>query len=203
MQPPKIKIILFIFDNWTKKSIWVLGLAGIGSFISLPILAQLYPPMSLFQPTTMTNYPYRREHANYTYKSKAGNLVDTLKEQDNLDNLTAELEMAGLTKTLERDDLTILAPTDAAFDALPDEVFNKFSDPTNLKKVLKYHLISGKVTQEHLQDGEIPTLDGHSVVIYHDNGRITLNNAHVQNPSVVASNGVIIKIDRVLLPPDF
>lgn len=201
MQPQKI--ILFIFGSWTKKSIWILGLAGISSFISLPILAQLYPSMSLFQPTTMTNYPYRSEGANHPYKSKDGNLVDTLNKEDNLDNLTAEIEMAGLTKTLERDDLTILAPTNAAFEALPDDIFNKFSDPTNLKKVLKYHLIAGKITQQDLKKGEIKTLSGHSIAISHYNGHIILNNAHTQNLSIVASNGMIIKIDRVLLPPDF
>lgn len=173
---------------------WCIGLTGITTLMSSPSLSQAYPPMALFQPITSYSYPYRNE---------PGNLADSLQSNTNFENLVAEIEAAGLTETLQQEEFTLLAPSDAAFDALSDEVFDKFSEPKNRKKVLPYHLIPGKVTQEDLQKGEITTLTGNAIAISESNGAVRLNNANPTFPPTFVSNGVIIEIDRVLLPPDF
>ena len=189
-----------MLDSRVKKLIGIMGWAGIITLISLPMLAQEYPPYTLFQPYADPNYPYRDQE---------GNLVDTLNEESNFVNLVAELEEAGLTETLkQRKFTTILAPTDTAFEALPDDVFAKFSEPENRIKVLQYHLISGKIPKEDLdnldkEEIEIKTEAGNSVIIAYKNGVVTLNDANAKYPSIKASNGVIIEIDKVLLPPDF
>lgn len=127
-----------------------------------------------------------------------------MNQESNFVNLVAELEEAGLTETLKKGKFTtILAPTDAAFEALPDDVFAKFSEPENRIKVLQYHLISGEVTKEDVDKGEIKTVAGSSIAIANKNGVVTLNDANAKHPSTLASNGVIIEIDKVLLPPDF
>jgi uncharacterized surface protein with fasciclin (FAS1) repeats len=182
-------------DNWLKKIIYIISVTGISTIIGLPVLSQLYyPPMVFFQPLAYPNYPQRSEQ---------GNLVNSLKSNTNLKNLVAEVEAAGLTKKLQQEQFTLLAPNDDAFNALPDEVFNKFSQPENRLKVLQYHLIPGKVTQEELKKGKITTLAGDAIAVSSDNNTLKLNNAQATFPPTVAKNGVIIEIDQVLLPPGF
>ncbi len=183
------------FPNLLKRPTVLFSVLGIYTLVGLPILAQsYYPPMVFFQPLAYPNYPQRNEN---------GNLVDTLASGNNFKNLVAEVEAAGLTEELKQQQLTVLAPSDEAFNALPDEVFDKFSEPANRLKVLQYHLISGKVTQEDIKQGKVKTLAGEAIAISQNNGNLTLNNAQTTFPSTVATNGVIIEIDKVLLPPDF
>lgn len=182
-------------NYWFKKSISTIGMAGVSALIGLPVLSQsYYPPMVFFQPLAYPNYPQRNEN---------GDLIDSLENNTNFKNLIAEIEAAGLTEELEQQQLTLLAPSDEAFNALPDEVFDKFSEPENRIKVLQYHLIPGEVTEEDIQRGKITTLAGEEIAISQDNNTIKLNDAAAEFPSIVAKNGVVIQIDRVLLPADF
>ena len=168
---------------------------GISILVGLPVLAQsYYPPMVFFQPLAYPNYPQRNEQ---------GNLVASLASNPDLENLIVEIEAAGLTERLKQEEFTILAPSDEAFNALSDEAFDKFSEPENRLKVLQYHLIPGKVTQEDIDRGEITTATGEKIAISQKNNTLRLNNATAEFPSTVAKNGVIIEIDEVLLPPDF
>jgi uncharacterized surface protein with fasciclin (FAS1) repeats len=182
-------------DNWLKKLIYTVNITGISIIIGLPVLSQLYyPPMVFFQPLAYPNYPQRNEK---------GNLVNGLKSNTNLKNLVAEVETASLTKQLQQEQFTVLAPSDDAFNALPDKVFEKFSQPENRLKVLQYHLIPGKVTEDELKQGKIITLAGDAIAVSSDNNTLKLNNAQATFPPTVAKNGVIIEIDQVLLPPGF
>lgn len=182
-------------NYWLKKSLYAVGVAGISAAIAFPVLSQsYYPPMAFFQPLAYPNYPQRNEN---------NDLADSLANNNNFQNLVAEIEAAGLTAELKQQQLTILAPSDEAFNSLPDEVFDKFSDPENRLKVLQYHLVPGKVTKEDIEQGKVKTLAGETVAIAQDKGNLTLNDAQTTFPSTVATNGVIIEIDRVLLPPDF
>ena len=126
-----------------------------------------------------------------------------MENNPDFENLLAEIESAGLTKKLKKEKLTLLAPSDDAFNALPDEIFERFSQSKNRQKVLQYHLISGEVDQEDIDRGTIQTLTGEIVAITSDKSGYTLNNALPKYPPTLASNGVIIEIDQVLLPPGF
>lgn len=178
-----------------KKPTVLFGVLGINALIAFPLVAQsYYPPMVFFQPLAYPNYPQRNENSN---------LADSLANGDNFQNLVAEVEAAGLTEELKQQQLTVLAPSDEAFNTLSDEVFDKFSEPANRLKVLQYHLIPGEVTKEDIKQGKVKTLAGEAISISQDEGNLTLNDAQTTFPSTVATNGVIIEIDRVLLPPDF
>jgi uncharacterized surface protein with fasciclin (FAS1) repeats len=184
-----------LHNHWLKKSISIISTTGISILIGLPVLSQsYYPPMVFFQPLAYPNYPQRNEK---------GNLVDSLASNSNLKNLMAEVEAAGLTNKLKQEQFTVLAPSDKAFNALSNKVFDKFSKPENRLKVLQYHLIPGKVTQENLERGEITTLAGNAIAVSSDNNTLKLNNAQATFPPTVANNGIIIEIDQVLLPPGF
>jgi uncharacterized surface protein with fasciclin (FAS1) repeats len=182
-------------NRWFKKLIYIISATGISIIIGLPVLSQsYYPPMVFFQPLAYPNYPQR---------SEKGNLVNSLENNTNLKNLVTEVKAAGLTKKLQQEQFTVLAPSDNAFNALPDEVFDKFSEPENRLKVLQYHLIPGKVTPDELNKGKITTLAGDAIAVKSANNTLKLNNAQATFPPTVAKNGVIIEIDQVLFPPGF
>ena len=190
MQNPKNNLY-----NWLKKSICIISLAGISTITSWPILSQGYPSIFLFEPEVNSDYPYRNNKRNLFY---------SLKKNPNFENLVAEIEsVQGLPQILEYEDFTLLAPSDDAFEALPDDIYDKFSQPENRARVLRYHLIPGTVTQEDLDRGNITTIEGNTIAFSDHNGKSTLNNANAEFPSTVANNGVIIEIDQVLIPPNF
>uniref|UniRef100_A0A0C1QSS9 Beta-Ig-H3/fasciclin n=1 Tax=Tolypothrix bouteillei VB521301 TaxID=1479485 RepID=A0A0C1QSS9_9CYAN len=183
--------------NWLKKLTAALAIAGASTAICVPVLAKFYPPSSLFQPSAYRNYPYRNSQKN---------IADTLTQEGKFADLVYELNKAQLLKTLKNGRYTVLAPTNEAFKALPKDVYQRYSQPENRLKVLKYHLVSGVISDEKLDGKEIPTLlEGQTVKVTVDepNGTVKLNDAIGKPPSLEAQNGVVVEIDKVLLPPGF
>lgn len=71
-----------------------------------------------------------------------------------------------------------------------------------LTPILLYHVLNGQFLSTDLDAGQIvPTLNGGSAVVLKDETGVTVNGSHVVNPDLVATNGVIHVIDKVLLPP--
>lgn len=153
--------------------------------------------MALFQPSAFPNYPIRNICTSV-------NVIDCLKSETKFKTLVGRIEATGFNETIEQHDkITLLAPSNDAFDALPEDVIDKLSQPENLEKVLQYHLIPEEVTEEDIKKGEITTLAGNAIAISNRTGTVTLNDSNAIFPSTLANNGVIIEIDRVLLPLDF
>jgi len=102
---------------------------------------------------------------------------------------------------------TVLAPPDAAFAALPNDLVDCLLEEENvsiLSNILFYHVANGKVLSSALTNGmQIPTLlAGESVTVDLTNdGIVKINEATVTRPDVLASNGVIHVINEVLIPP--
>ena len=184
--------------SWLKKSVSTVGAAAIGTLVGIPVLSQsqsYYPPMSFFQPLAYPNYP-QKSASEYDVLEGLENVTEST-------NLAYEIEAAGLTEEFQQEGITVLAPTDEAFGALSDEAIDKFSIPENRLKVLQYHLIAGQVEEEDLERGTIITSGGQEISVS-DSDNLTFNNdARAINKPTIAKNGVIIEIDRVLLPPDF
>lgn len=118
--------------------------------------------------------------------------------------LAAALAAAGLTETLsEAGPYTVFAPTDEAFEALPEGAVEQLLLPENkdvLVQILSYHVVPGELFSEDLETGVIPTVEGSDIAV-EVGDVVTVNNANVVVPDVEASNGVIHIIDRVILPP--
>lgn len=119
--------------------------------------------------------------------------------------LTAAIEAAGLTEALSNSDLsiTVFAPTDAAFDALPEGTLEELLLPENrdqLAQLLTYHVLDGEVHSTDLTSGEVDTLTGAPVTVTVGEESVTINEANVVAADIEASNGVIHVIDSVLLP---
>jgi uncharacterized surface protein with fasciclin (FAS1) repeats len=140
------------------------------------------------------------------HKSMAtGDIVDVASGAG-FTTLVAAVKAAGLVDALKGDGpLTVFAPTDAAFAALPAGTLDSLLKPENkdqLTAILLYHVVPGKVMSADLK-GTInaATLQGDTVEIVASSSGVTVNGANVVKADVAASNGVIHVIDAVILPP--
>ncbi|MBI1387970.1 MAG: fasciclin domain-containing protein [bacterium] len=132
-------------------------------------------------------------------------LVDTAVKAGTFKTLTAAVKAAGLVDVLKGKDLyTVFAPTDEAFAALPEGTVENLLKPENieqLKSILLYHVVPGKViSTEAAGLNSAKTASGSMLEIDSSHG-VTVNGAHVTAADIEASNGVIHVIDHVLIPP--
>jgi len=134
-----------------------------------------------------------------------GNLVQVASEAGQFNTLLAAAKAAGLAETLAGDGpFTVFAPTDAAFDKLPNGTVEHLLDnPEQLKQILLHHVVSGKVyAKQALKAGSASTLYGQPIHISADDNGATVAGANIVKTDVKASNGVIHVVDTVLLPKD-
>ncbi|MCA8830703.1 fasciclin domain-containing protein [Hymenobacter pini] len=104
---------------------------------------------------------------------------------------------------------TVFAPTNAAFDKLPNGALAGLLKPESkekLKGVLTYHVIQGRLVAQDLKDGqELTTMNGEKLKVSVKDGKIMVSNGkdapvNILTPDVISSNGVTHVIDGVLLP---
>lgn len=131
------------------------------------------------------------------------------------DVLLAALNATDLIDALSEPDgpFTIFAPVDAAFEALPAGVLDQLLTPpflSLLADVLLYHVVNGTYTDQDLTDGLImTTLNGDTVTLSMTNASspstssFLIDDALILDANIIASNGVIHAISKVLLPPGF
>lgn len=135
-------------------------------------------------------------------------IVDVASGDESFSTLTQAIEAAGLSETLSAEGpYTVFAPTNEAFEALPEGTLDQLLQPENqetLAQVLTYHVLPGEVTSSDITPGQADTAAGSPLTITVDDasGEVMVNEAAVVQPDVEASNGVIHAIDQVLLPPD-
>lgn len=130
------------------------------------------------------------------------NIVETAVAAGNFKTLVAAITAAGLGDTLSgTGPFTVFAPTDAAFAKLPaGTVDGLLKDIPKLKKILTYHVVSGKVmAADAAKLHSAKTVEGGEIKIDASHG-VKINNATVVSADVAASNGVIHAIDTVLMP---
>jgi len=139
------------------------------------------------------------------YQKVTTDIVETAAAAGSFTTLLAAAEAAGLVDALKGEGpLTVFAPTDAAFAALPAGTVETLLKPENkdrLAAILKLHVIAGKKVKSADLAGKIltaETLNG-TIAIDGTNG-VKINDANVITADVKASNGIIHVIDKVLLP---
>ena len=135
--------------------------------------------------------------------AKQANIVQTAIAAGQFKTLAKLLQTAGLAGTLTgKGPFTVFAPTDAAFAKVPKATLNALAkDKAKLRAVLLYHVASGKVLAKRVtQLRSVKTLNGQSLAIRVSNGTVRVGGAKVAQADVLASNGVIHVIDRVLIP---
>ena len=138
--------------------------------------------------------------------TEAGNIVEVASGSESFSTLVKAIEAAELGDTLadSSSSYTVFAPTDEAFNQLPEGTLEYLLQPENkevLQQVLSYHVLPNAVASSEISGGEIESLDGGLVTEVTDEG-VTINNASVVTPDIQASNGIIHGVNRVLLPGD-
>jgi uncharacterized surface protein with fasciclin (FAS1) repeats len=129
-------------------------------------------------------------------------IVDTAINSGSFNTLVAAVKAAGLVDTLKgKGPFTLFAPNDEAFAKLPKgTVDGLLKDIPKLKKILTYHVVSGKVMAADVAKMKsAKTVEGSDVKIDAAKG-VKINNAKVSTADVGADNGVIHIIDTVLMP---
>jgi uncharacterized surface protein with fasciclin (FAS1) repeats len=134
-------------------------------------------------------------------------IVEIAVADGRFNTLVAAVTAAELVDTLNGEGpLTVFAPTDDAFAALPEGTVENLLLPENkqaLTDILLYHVVSGKVMAADVVGLEsAPTVLGQDITIRVEDGNVFLNDTvQVIITDIEASNGVIHVIDAVLLPP--
>jgi uncharacterized surface protein with fasciclin (FAS1) repeats len=181
-----------------------LSAVSIGVTINCDIFAQpIYPRYGLFQPYTKPRYPSRNE----TGKDIADVLRDDPKFKNFVDGLNQEKLLDFLKQSCSKEQpycLTVFAPNNDAFNKNASmALFNKYNQPENRIKILKYHLVQSPITPQDVNRGLKVTMEGHPIQITESSeGVYKLNTANAKHPSILTKNGVIIEIDKLLIPPD-
>lgn len=136
-------------------------------------------------------------------------VLDLAVEAGQFSTLIAAVDAAGLTDTLEGEGpFTVLAPTDAAFEAafeaLGITAEELLADTETLTAILTYHVLGQEADSQlvaTLDGQEVPTVQGEAILVTVDGGSIMVNEATVVSADLQADNGIVHVINQVLLPP--
>ncbi len=144
-------------------------------------------------------------------------IIDNAVNSKDHTTLVAAVKAAGLVDTLKGPGpFTVFAPTNAAFSALPAGTVDTLLKPENkamLSGILTYHVVAGSLDSKALDakikagggKAMLKTVQGEDLTVRGKGKLLTVtdakgNTAHVTIPDVYQSNGVILVIDKVLLP---
>ncbi|MFK7849419.1 MAG: fasciclin domain-containing protein [Akkermansiaceae bacterium] len=132
-------------------------------------------------------------------------IASVAKKAGQFRTLLAAVEAAGLGDALTGSKpLTVLAPTDAAFEALPKGTVESLLKPENkskLKEILLYHVIAGSVSAgDALNAASAKTLGAEDLSFAIKDGSFKVNGATIITTDIECDNGVIHVIDAVLIP---
>ena len=100
------------------------------------------------------------------------NIVEIAVSNDNFTTLVAAVQAAGLVEALQSPGpFTVFAPTDDAFAQLPPgTVQTLVQNPPQLARILKYHVVMGKLTQADLAQAKtVESLEGSAISINCEN----------------------------------
>ena len=159
------------------------------------------------------NYPMVGGAAMYPSR----NIIENAMNSKDHTTLVAAVKAGGLVETLEgAGPFTVFAPTNEAFAALPAGTVESLLKPENkaaLDKVLTYHVVAGRFDASALQHqikigggkAMLKTVEGESLSVSENGGTLWVtddkgNSAKITIPNVYQSNGVILVVDKVLMP---
>ena len=133
-------------------------------------------------------------------------IIATLPASGEFTKLLAALQATNLTGLIStHPNLTLFAPTDAAFAQLPPgQLDTLMKSPQQLQAILTYHLVATTIRDTDVKGhaaGQVPAANNKKLTVDGSGPTIKVNTASVLQPGVIASNGVIYPIDKVLMPP--
>lgn len=135
-------------------------------------------------------------------------LTEVLADTDGLGTLLTAVQAAGIEETLaSMEDVTVFAPVDAAFDALPaGDLEALLADPEQLTIILQTHVVEQTVVSGDISLGTpVATAAGTEVTAEEGSGELPMlttgsSSAQMICADIVAENATIHLIDGVLVP---
>jgi len=158
------------------------------------------------QPAEATAQPAPQAAPAQAQPAIANNLIDVLKADGRFTTLLSAIEQAQLTNVLQTTPaISIFAPTDEAFAALPEADRTRLMDPANaqeLRELLLYHVIVADVSSSQIAGalGPVETAAGSRVQLDGTGEAIKIDQATVVQADIDAGNGAVFAIDTVLNP---
>lgn len=132
------------------------------------------------------------------------NIVEIASGMNNFTTLVAAVKAAELVETLSGEGpFTVFAPTNEAFAKLPKGTVEELLKPENkekLQKILKFHVVPGKVMAADVKTMSADTAADEKAEVVVKDGVVTFGGQKVIKTDIVASNGVIHWIDGVAMP---
>ena len=133
-----------------------------------------------------------------------GDIVETLKADGHFKCFIKALDAANMTGVLKTSkNLTVFAPTDAAFAALPaGELDRLMKSPAELQKLMTYHVINATVDSGKIKGakGGVKTVAGPNLVLDGSGAHLMANTADIVQSDVHATNGTVHVVNQVLMP---
>jgi uncharacterized surface protein with fasciclin (FAS1) repeats len=142
--------------------------------------------------------------AAYVRIAPSGDMIATLQAAGQFHTLLKVLEATGLTAVVrQQQNLTLFAPTDGGFDALPQGRLNELMQANSisqLQQIMTYHLVNTRVDSSRLAGsrGPVPTAANQPIYIDGTYNPVKVNNAYIVQADIVTSNGVIHVINQPL-----
>jgi uncharacterized surface protein with fasciclin (FAS1) repeats len=160
-------------------------------------------PVSFAAPATKPASGHHHHEGHDHDHGDANDLNGVLAKTDSLSTFVGLLKQSGLDEEIEgKGPYTVFAPTNAAFDKLPEATLNTLADEKNaaqLQKVLSAHIVKGKLSAADLKPGtELTTLAGTKLAVTARDGAVLIAGVPVAKPDIAAEDGVIHTIDSVL-----
>jgi uncharacterized surface protein with fasciclin (FAS1) repeats len=133
------------------------------------------------------------------------NIVETAAGAPQFSTLVTLVKKAGLVGALSgKQQLTVFAPTNAAFNKVPKKTLNTLlGNRKLLRKVLLYHVVAGRLpASKVVKRSSAKTLEGQKVSFSVKGKNVYVNKSKVITADIRASNGIVHAINSVLIPPN-
>jgi uncharacterized surface protein with fasciclin (FAS1) repeats len=153
-------------------------------------------------------YGQSRNTGRKSGQGKEKSLLDVARAHPQLSTFVQAVKAAGLEKTFDitaKQDFTVFAPSNAAFDSLPSgakEDLMKAENKEKLRNLLLSHLVYGKNKASDLTNEQtLQSIGGKEIGISNLGGKIMAGGKEVIQADIAAANGVIHIINVVMVPP--
>jgi uncharacterized surface protein with fasciclin (FAS1) repeats len=119
-----------------------------------------------------------------------------------LTTFAADARTAALTADLNTmHAVTVFAPANDAFSKLPASAMSMMHSPAELAKILKYHVVSGRITPAELASGKtLTTLEGDTIKASKMGAVYEVNTASIICGNIQTANATVYIINKVLIP---
>lgn len=200
-------LIRGIFEAMLHKRLLGLGISAILMTVSIANV-NAAPTETAKQPAT-EKQPNDVKPAPTAVKTSSKSIFQVAQGAGSFKTFIKAVEAAGLQQALENEGpSTVFAPTDAAFAKLPKGQLTGLLKKENrgkLRKVLTYHIIPLRILSKDLiaQGSNSATARSSRLTFKQSGKKIKVNGASIVKADMVASNGVVHSIDKVLIPKSF